>query len=408
MANSFATPSWVLRRVARRLVNHAVFAANVMRGYDDEYKQQGVKMGDTVTLRLPQRFEVTVGAVMNPTPLTDQTVNLTISDQSNIGFEYDSWAATLEVDDYMERYANPAVDQLVNNIDDTGLVRMYKDVAKVVGTPGTVPTTNQTYTDARVKLVDVAVPKPFCAVLTPEASGRVANNNTSLFHPAGQISSFFRENQVMGNHLGIQKWFEDQNVPRHTVGALGGTPLVDGAAQTGSSVSADGASASVTNYFLEGDVIQFASVYDVNPLNRRSTGNLKDFVVTANVTSDSSGNLTIPISPSIIASGPFQTCSQAPANNDAITTFGHASNHAGVETAQGMVYNKEAFACVMADLVLPKGLWVSERLSNAKLGISVRMLKDHDIINDVSPARLDTAHGWGAIREVLASRICLS
>ena len=85
LAKTFGTPSNVMRKVARRLTNNAVFAGNVMRDYDDEYKLKGVKQGDTITLRLPQRYEVTVGAIMNPTPLTDQTVTLSITDQSNIG-----------------------------------------------------------------------------------------------------------------------------------------------------------------------------------------------------------------------------------------------------------------------------------------------------------------------------------
>lgn len=406
MANQFATPDWVMRKVARRLTNNCVFTGTVMRDYDDEYKQKGVKIGDTVTLRLPQRYEVTVGAVMNPTPLTDQTVQLSITDQTNIGFEYDTWAATLEVDDYMERYGNPAVDQLVNNIDFTGLQRMYKAVAKTVGTPGTVPTTNDTYGLAKTKLVEAAVPRPYQAVLTSDMHTQLANANTALFNPSAQVSAFFRTGQFSGPALGIDKWFEDENIATHAIGALGGTPLSSSGAQSGASISADGATAGVNQYFREGDVIQFASVYDINPLSHQSTNRLKDFTVTADVNSTGGGLLTIPISPSIVVSGPYRNASAAVANNDAITTFGHASNHAGVSTRQGLVYHKEAFACVMADLVLPRGLWIAERISNAKLGISIRMLKDHDIINDVSPARLDTAHGWGAIRQELASRIC--
>ncbi len=407
LANTFATPSWVMRKVARRLVNNAVFAGNVMRDYDDEYKQKGVHMGDTVTLRLPQRYEVTTGAIMNATPLTDQTVTLTITDQSNIGFEYDSWSATLEVDDYMERYGNPAVDQLVNNIDYTGLSRMYKKVAKTVGTPGTVPSTNDVYGSAKTKLVEAAVPRPYKAVISADMHTQLSNTNTSLFNPSQQISAFFKNGQIEGKALGIEAWFEDENVATHVVGALGGTPLVNGASQTGASIAADGAGATaITNYFLEGDNIRFATCNDINPLSRQSTGRLKDFVVTANTNSIvTTGVITMPISPSIVTSGPFQNCSAAPGNNDAITTFGHASAHAGVSTRQGLVYHKEAFALVMADLILPRGLWVAERISNAKLGISIRFLKDHDIINDVSPARLDTAHGWGAIRQELACRV---
>jgi len=407
LANTFATPDWVMRKVARRLVNNAVFANNVMRDYDDEYKQKGVKVSDTVTLRLPQRFEVTVGAVMNATPLTDQTVTLSITDQTNIGFEYDTWAATLEVDDYMERYGNPAVDTLINNIDFTGLSRMYKTVAKTVGSPGTVPSSNATYTLAKTKLVEAAVPRPYKAFLTADGHGQIANGNLALFNPAAQISKFFRKAQFSGPALGIDEWYEDENIATHTVGALGGTVLVNNASQVGSSIICDGATASVTNWGREGDNVQFATVRDINPMSHQSTGRLKDFVLTQDVSSDGGGNITLNISPELIITGPFANATNAPGNNDAVTVFGHASNFAATETRMGLVYHKEAFALVMADLVLPRGIWISERISNAKLGVSIRMLKDHDIINDVSPARLDTAHGWGAIRQELASRVCM-
>lgn len=409
MANEFATPNHVMRRVARRLVNNCVYASrqNVMRDYDDEYYHRGVKMGDTITLRLPQRYEASVGAVMNPTPLTDQTVTLTITDQTNIGFEYGSWASTLEVQDYMERYADPAVDQLVNNIDFTGLSRIYKQIAKVVGTPGNVPTANSVYTLAKTKLVEAAVPRPYKAFLTADAHGQLANANVAIFNPQAQHSANFRKGMFSGPALGIEEWFEDENIFTHTVGALGGTPVVSGGGQSGATINLSGATASVTGYFKEGDVIQFATVYDVNPLSRQSTNRLKDFVVTADTDSDGGGLVAVPIAPSIVQSGPFQNASGTPANGDAVTTFGHASSYAGVSMRQGIVGHKEAAALVMADLELPRGLWVAERISNAKLGISIRMLKDHDIINDVSPARLDTAHGWKAIRQELAERVCM-
>lgn len=408
LANTFATPDWVMRKVARRLVNNCVFAGNVMRDYDDEYRQKGAKMGDTITLRLPQRFEVTVGAVMNPTPLNDQTITLTITDQSNVGFEYGSWSATLEVDDYMERYANSAVDALINNIDYTGTTRMYRETAKAVGTPGTVPTTNNVYGLAKTKLVEAAVPRPYKAVISADAHTQLSNANTSLFNPGAQIGAFFRNGQIEGKALGINEWYEDENVFSHTIGALGGTPLINGAGQSGASLTGDGATASVTNYFRQGDVIQLASVQDINPLSRQSTARDKDFVVTANVNSTAGGALTIPISPSIVVSGPFQNVDEGPGDNDAIRTFGSATAYAGLVTRQGFVYHKEAYALVMADLVQPRGIWVSERISNAKLGISVRMMKDSDIINDVHPCRLDTAHGWKAIRQELACRVSLS
>ena len=52
---------------------------------DDQYKAHGVKMGDNIQARLPQRYTVSKGATMNPTPVQDRVVNLTITDQTNIG-----------------------------------------------------------------------------------------------------------------------------------------------------------------------------------------------------------------------------------------------------------------------------------------------------------------------------------
>jgi hypothetical protein len=416
LANTFATPTNVMAKVAIRLTNNAVFAhrMNCNRALDSQFKLRGVKQGQTIYVRLPQRYELTVGAKMTATPLTDTTVPVTISDQTNIGFEYDGWAEALEVDDYMERYAAPAVDQLVNNIDFTGLNRMYKAVAKTVGVPavppgssGTLPqSAMQPYVDIVTKLTDAAVPTPYIGMLSPNMHGYLVTGTAGLFNPSGLIAAAFRKGQFKDEALGIDRWYKNQNTPTHTIGALGSTPLVVGAGQVGSSIALDGAGGAVTGYVLEGDNIRFAGVNDINPLNHQSTGQLKDFVVTADADANGSGEVTVSISPELIISGPWQTASAAPANDAAVTVFGHASTYAGVETKLGLVYNKEAFVCAMADLVLPRGLWVAERIRNEKLGISVRMLKDSDIINDVYPCRLDTAHGWSAVRQELAGRVC--
>jgi hypothetical protein len=310
------------------------------------------------------------------------------------------------VDDFMERYGNASVDQLVNNIDSTGLARVYKTVAKAVGTPGTVPTANSVYGLGKTKLVEAAIPRPYNATITADMHTQLSNVNTSLFNPSQQISAFFQNGQIEGKALGINRWFEDENIATHTVGALGGTPLSNAAGQVGSQVTVDGVTASVNGMWLAGDVVQFAGVHEINPLSRASTNRLKDFVVTANVNSTAGSLATLNISPEIITAGAWQTVDAAVGDNAAVTTFGHASAHAGVATRQGLIYHKEFAACVMADLVLPRGLWISERISNRKLGVSIRMLKDHQIIDDVSPTRLDTAHGWKTLRQELALRVC--
>lgn len=83
-------------------------------------------------------------------------------------------------------------------------------------------------------------------------------------------------------------------------GALGGTPLVNGADQTGSSISIDGCSSNVTGWMKAGDYIQLGSA---------STATLHKVLQDADT--NSSGEVTLDIWPNIIS---------APANNASVIT----------------------------------------------------------------------------------------
>lgn len=413
-ANTLVTPTWVMKQIGLRLVNNLRFANNVDRSYSDEFKQSGAKVGYTVNARLPQRYQVNKGQALNPQPVQDQIVPITLTDQANIGIEFSMASLTMEVDMYRERYIEPAVDALINAVDYDGLSRMYKKTYMTSGTPGVVPgstgtlpgTANMPYLAAGVKLSKGGVPADGrIAILDPNMHAYLSSANFTLFNPAAAISKAFRTGQFGNEALGISEWFMSQNVATHVVGPLGGTPLVDGV-QTGASILLKGFTSAAALRLREGDVIQFDGVYDINPLNYQSTGQLKDFVVLADVYGTSGGAATVPISPAIVTSGALQTCTNSPADSAAVTIFGHASTYASTSTPQALVYVPGAYALVFADLEKPGGLWVAERISNKALGIAVRFLKDYNIQSDQSPARVDIMYGWSAVRPDLAARVC--
>lgn len=415
MANSFTTPTKVMREVADELLTNIRFGNNVNRSYDGQYEDSYGKVGDTVKARLPQRFRVYKGSAFQSQPVNDQTVDITLTDQAHVGMEFSTRSLTLEIDDYKKRYIMPAVHALVNQVDYDGLSRMYKKVAKSVGAPGTTPgstgtlpyAANNTYSAARVKLEEIGVPtSELVAMLSPDMHMYLASANSTVFNPSASVSKFFKTGQFAGEALGIGSWFSTQNIPIHTTGDLGGTPLVnDTVAEGATSVITDAWTSAAATRLKEGDVVQFAGCYEINPLSFQSTGRLKDWVVTADCASDGSGNLTITLNPPMRSTGNQANCSALPANNAAVTTFGHASSYATKTSPQGLVYHPDAFALVFADLEKPEGLWVSERLSNKELGISIRFLKDYSIDSDQSPARLDILYGWAAIRQELACRV---
>ena len=149
-----------------------------------------------------------------------------------------------------------------------------------------------------------------------------------------------------------------------------------------------------------GDVFTIAGVNHVNPQSRQSTGELQQFVVTANTTS-SSGAMPIPISPAIKTTTAFQTVDALPADGAALVFNGAEST----QSPTGIAHHKDAFTLAMADLPLPKGTDMAARVSDDQLGMSIRLIRDYDITTDKFPCRLDVLYGWAVLRPELACRI---
>ena len=408
MANTLITPDWITKETARLLVNNLKFAGNVNRDYDDQYRQAGAKVGYTVKARLPQRFRTTKGQALQVQAITDQYVPVTVTDQANVGISFASAQLTMEVDEYRSRYVKPASEQLANTIDYDGLARVYPDVYQSVGTPGVTINNNLTYLQAGAILSNAATPVDGrLAILDPLSTATISNANVAVFNPSRTISENFRSGQFAGPALGYESWFMDQNVARHTTGTFTtSTPVTSSAAQTGSTLATSGW-ASGASSLKRGDVFTVAGVYAVNPQNYQSTGQLQQFVVTAD-TNDTTGSMTIPISPAIITSGPFQTVTNSPTNTAAILVVGATAAVAGtlatLVSSQSLLYHPDAFTMVMADLEMPQGGAESSRVSNNQLGIALRFVKQYNIQTDQNAARLDCLYGWKTIRHELAAR----
>ena len=409
MANTVITPTWYTKETARILVNNLKFAANVNRSYDDQYVQAGAKVGYTVNARLPQRFQVTEGQALQIQGINDQYVPITLTHQKNVAFSFSSAQMAMEVDMVRTRYVNPAAVALANIVDYDGLTTVYKDIYQAVGTPGTVPNSNLTYLQAGAKLTNSSVPaNGRVAVLDPTSMVTLANANLALFNPTAQIAEQYREGQFASRALGVDSWYEDQNVAKHTTGTFtASTPLVKGAGQTGSTLVVDGWASGATS-LKKGDIFTVAGVFQVNPVSYASTGQLQQFVVTADV-SDTSGEISIPISPSIITSGQLQTVSASPADNAVVTVLGATSATAGTlattVTPQSLLYHPDAFALVMADLHKPTSGVETTTVRSKELGISIRMVQQYQIGSDQEPCRMDILYGWATLRAPLACRI---
>jgi len=403
MSNTLLTSTVILNETLRILTNNNGFTRNVDRQYDDRFAESGAKQGQagkpgtSLQVRLPVKHVVNTGAALNINDVIEETVTINCATQKHIDFTFTSEDLTMTISDFAKRFLKTGAAKLASTIDYDGL-SLFKDIYQLVGTPGTTPATSLIYLQAAQKLDEMAAPfdDERYACINPAAQASIVDALKGLFQSSEKISQQYSKGR-MGQALGL-KFGVDQNVNQHTTGSRAGTILVDGAPTEGSNtIHVDGLTGA-TDTFTDGDVFTVADVYAINPDNGESTGALQQFVVTADATA-ASNEVDLTVSPTLHSTGARKTISALPANDAAVTVVGTAST----AYPQNIVHHKEAFTLVTADLQMPKGVDFAarDRLDN----MSMRIVRDFDIVNDRFPCRIDIFYGWTTLRPELACRI---
>ena len=403
--NSILTDSIIVKECLLALKNNLGFTKNVNRQYDDKFAVEGAKIGDTINLRKPSRYQVTSGATFVAQDSVDQSLPLVLDTQNHVGMAFSTKDLTLSVDNFRERYIENAVIALANKVDNDGL-KLYQSVPNAVGVPvaSTPPSTLKGFLQAKQKLAENGAPiDTYSAILNPASEAAMVNGLSGLFQSAEKIAEQY-EKGVMGMAAGC-KFSMSQNVWNHTIGPLGGTPLMAGATVDGATtIVTDAWTSGNASRLKKGDVITIGSVYAVNPQTRQSTGALQQFVVTADCP-DISGGITIPIYPAIQSTGQYQNVDSLPQDEAAILVFGAASTYQNVVVPSNMVFHKDAFVLGCADLMLPKGMHMAARASDPESGLSLRLVAGYDLVNDRMLSRLDILYGWKCVYPELACRV---
>lgn len=388
---SLLTPSIITKETLVILENNLVAAGKVNRQFENQF----VKIGSTLTIRKPNRFTVTSGPGLQIQNIVEPSTSITISNQKHVDFQFSSADLTLVIEEFSERYCKPAAATLANQLDYDVLTN-FNQVWNEVGTAGTVPASFNSLAAVGQRMDEGAVPQDGrTLILNPAAYWSLAAAFIGVF-----VKSV-AEPALKGFLANIANFeiYLDQNIQSQMVGAYAGTPVINGAAQTGGSLVTNGWTASITGLLNVGDVFTIQGVFAVNPQNRQSTNALMNFVVVSAANSDSSGNSTLSISPAIVTTGPYQNVNAAPANLAAITVKGAAST----AYAQNIGFVRDAFGLVTVPMELPGGVDFGAR--EMWKNISMRIIRAYDINNDVLPCRIDILYGTSTYYGELACRL---
>jgi hypothetical protein len=321
--------------------------------------------------------------------------------QNQVAFQFTSQDLTLTVEEFSERYLKPAMASMANQID-FNVLQNYSGINNFVGTNGTNPTTFS----SSVQLVgrrmdDEAAPQDNrCLVMNPNGYWGMAGGLVGSFvMPTAKDALTKGYLMTLGNY----EMYMDQNVPSLTTGVhASSNALVAANGQTGANISTVGWGTSDT--FTVGEVITFGSVFAVNPQTKASTGELKNFVITAAATVSATSTATLSISPAIVTSGPYQNVNTAPVS----TAAGKVSILTGVTGAastfpQNIAFTRDAFGLVTVPLEIPQGVDFAAR--ETYRNISMRVIRAYDVNNDVFPTRIDILSGDTVYYQELACRL---
>jgi hypothetical protein len=399
----------ITRKALAILHNKLVFVKSINKEYDDRFAQSGAKIGASLLIREPNQFRVRTGAVMDTQDIVETTQTLTLATQKGVDINFSSEELTLHMDDFASRILDPAMSRLAAEIDKICLAAFYKDIYNIhwKSTFGTTPL----FGDAaivRSKLSKGLAPTGNRTMLMESLSmNSVVGDVKALYHSASEIAKAY-DTGLMGHALGFE-FRESEMIPTHTNGSRVDASCVGATACFASGtaeIKITGGNNAKT--ILAGDVFTVAECYAVNPETKDVYGHLQQFVCTEAVTTNASGVATIKVSPTPISSGVKQNIS-VPSDGllDGHVVIHVAAGGSGTQSAvepQNLAYHKDAFTFVSADLEVPRGAGVFAK-REVHDGISLRIWRGNDIINDKFPCRIDVLFGYKTVRPEWAARL---
>lgn len=393
MAGNFeAVRKEVSAEILRILSNNTVCPRMIKRSFNKYWEEAGRRIGSSLDIRRPLRVIGADGQALQPEGLVRVTVPMTISYWNQESFVYNDTEEAMFLDENKRvAYLRPHVVNLANKVDRLMMQYFQSTVPNFVGTPGSVPTTLDTYNSAQTKLNQLlAMGANRSVVYNSAYNQQIIKAGQTLFNPSQVIGKQYLEGKV-GRYAEFD-FMLDEQVPSGTVGTYAGAGTVNGSNNQGATIA--------TNNWTNGslslsqgsysDRCTFAGVYEINGQSRLTIpGVLKQFAIVAPVT-DTAGAATFSIFPALIPSGPYQNCSGIPASGAAVTIAGAS----GTLCQTAFALQEEAFTWASIPLQNVEEFGAKcETITDPETGISIRVIWQWDNRLGEVTVRMDFV--WG-------------
>jgi hypothetical protein len=401
MSNSLVTIDMVTREALRIAHESCQFIGTTDRQYDDSFAKTGAKIGTALRVRKPNQYVRTTGSrVMDVQDQDESNGTITLATQDHVDMRFNSAELALSIDELSRRYIEPAVKILVSGIESDYLAFATKATAQTAGSAGTAITTLATPGAARAKMNQALAPKGDRYIQMDSVTmGGLVNGVAAYFNPSGAIEKQYREGLVA--RTSMADYYENERVWTLT-NSDDVTADTDAAA-----LVTDGGTTIDMHTLLPvakqtvGSVFTIAGVYDCHPETKARYPHLKQFTITA------IGATTTTVSPAFYLTGAKKNVVSSTGGVLATTDFNAKTltfiGNASASYVQPLMYHKEAFQFVTADLPLMDDAHKCVR--RVQDGLSMRVWQASDIRNDELLMRIDILYGMAALRPEWACRM---
>jgi len=394
MANTILTDDIITKEALAILHEELSFIGKINRQYDSSFSGSGAKIGDSLRIRKPARYTVRDGSALSVQNHTEENITLTVNTQKGVDVEFSSVELTLELEEFSRTVLRPQMAILASAIEADAL-SMINDVGNSIYTGSDL--TFKDVLKAKARLDQQTTPEgERCMLIDPITEINIVDEVKGLFQSSNQINNQYLKGSI-GTTAGFD-WYESNRMETVVNGSDVTTITTVGASTNGDTTIAL-AGLGLTETYAAGMVFTVASIKGVHPETKKVYGYNYQFTLASDMTTDGSGNGTAVIQEAIYGTTARQNLSALPANTDAVTFLGAASQSA----SQNLSFHKDAFTFATADLVMPKGVDMASR--QVFEGISMRMVRAYDISTDTFPCRFDVLYGFKTLRPEYACRL---
>lgn len=410
MANDISTIKSRANIIAKIAAGTLSDRLQFLKTIDKEEKEilkgkNGYSSGDTISVNVPTRF------ISNDNP--DITGQLQDIKENKVPLVFDKrevvpialtsseLATDFQIDQIKKRVIDPAMDTISASMEAKALQMAAESVYNHT-LPGFTDKFGTRHMNLANSLLDISGCSSFrdrYALLNPDANVEAVDQRKGLFQSSEKIKKQYEEG-AMGIADGMT-YLRNNLLPTTQNGNDVTGVTVDSAPVAGSSTIAVAGLTATTGTVAKGSVFTIAGVFRVHPLTKKVLASLQPFVVLEDATADGTGVANLSVSPAFLPA-----TAAAEQNISALPAPAAALVFAGAEDqimVSNMVYHKSAFRLGVAPLVKPEGVdMVGEARVN---GITVRIIRDYDVLKDQMVTRLDVLWGLANVRPEWATRV---